>query len=129
MSHSMTIKQGRTMLETIHHSLPWLGGGATATIIGACIYLWSKYFNRADRLLDDIRRDRDYWREMAMGRQETIHNLQATFDEQRRITERLKCENVTLQETVSRLESVLKKQGDEIAELKARPWYRSQVEQ
>ncbi|MFG0245732.1 MAG: hypothetical protein ACF8MF_06760 [Phycisphaerales bacterium JB052] len=83
---------------------PWLGGGAVTAIASITFWLWSNYFKRDSEqrqekagFLDDMRRDRDHWREMASSRQGELISAQGLVDELRKQNAALEQQNRILQ--------------------------------
>jgi cell division protein FtsB len=98
----------QTVIEQL---IPWLGGGAVTFIASLTMWLWVTYFKQDQRqkdqdskhlgqstqLLDDMRRDRDHWREMATHRHGEIMAQQELLQELRRRNNELAKQNALLQ--------------------------------
>lgn len=95
---------------------PWLGGGAVTVVAGFTVWLWLQYhkregsqWERNSQLLSEIERDRDYWRQMAIDRQQEISHLQELVAEVRRRNDELERQNKLLEAQVA----ILRQQQEE----------------
>lgn len=96
---------------------PWLGGGAVTVVAGFTVWLWLQYhkregsqWDRNSQLLNDIKSDRDHWREMAKARQKEITHLQDLIAELRRRNDELEKKNKLLEAQVE----ILKRERGEV---------------
>lgn len=114
--------------------LPWLGGGAVTAIASFTAWVWITYFkrtdsqwNRSDQLIDDIKAERDHWRNQAQSRngevialQELTSELRKNIDELERQNALLATQNDILAEEKGALEDKVERLYGDIEALKAR---------
>lgn len=105
---------------------PWLGGGAVAAAAMFTMWLWLTYFRRDndqrdrdkeqreahERILDDTRKDRNYWREMAISRQKSLVEREDMIDEFKRQNAALERRNDLLAHRIK----ILEKEKDKLIE-------------
>lgn len=103
------------MLDAIS---PWLGGGAVAAAAMFTMWLWLTYFRRDndqrdrdkeqreayEKILEDTRQDRDYWRDMAISRQKSLVEREDLIDEFKRQNAALERRNDLLSHRIKILE-------------------------
>ena len=113
--------------EIIERAAPWLGGGAMGTLAIGVMYLWMKYFRRndeqweqSDRLLDDVRQERDHWRDMAMSRQDTIQGQREILSSLRTQYADLKSSYQTMKTDIDDLRSENRELREELEGMRSR---------
>ena len=96
------------MLDAIS---PWLGGGAVAAAAMFTMWLWLTYFRRDkeqrldhEKILEETRQDRDYWRDMAITRQKNLVEQEDLINEFKRQNAALERRNDLLSHRIKILE-------------------------
>lgn len=98
---------------------PWLGGGAVTAAATFTVWLWFGWFRRDgeqrehhEQVLDDVREDRDYWRNMAIDRQKTLVDRDDEISQLKRKIAALERQNDLLIEQNKMFRDRLKKLGE-----------------
>ena len=101
---------------------PWLGGGAVTVAAGVTVWLWMQYWRRDSdqrdvqgQIADDLREDRDYWRDMAKRRGSEVEKMEEMISELRLQNSELQKQNALLE---AQNEILVKRYGlDDISDM------------